>query len=264
MTPLPPPLIGTATGTLLNPRAFVPSERPNSQGFAWGWIHTVGSLKTHPTKAAIQECNRVSQPAEIMRISFTLVVTKVPQCTPVCPCRTLTLTPTQPRNKKTRFKHQRYGKCSSKDLRQKKKCQRVFGVHLNELVFEKMRHDRELVQVLYLNRQSQVKNSGANWVTEMLACLLQQTFLAQIPKRPRSPFSREKVPCMTDWGSMRNLLWSDDCCADIAAIHYPGSSNEQLRKDAVKMRLGEVHKCLATCWCTSTVFNGQKSFDYFV
>lgn len=28
--PLPPPLTGTATGTLLNPRAFVPSERPNS------------------------------------------------------------------------------------------------------------------------------------------------------------------------------------------------------------------------------------------
>lgn len=53
-------------------------------------------------------------------------------------------------------------------------------------------------------------------------------------KKALFPLSWEKALCMTDWGSMCNLLWSDDCCADIASIHYPGSSNEQLRKDAVK------------------------------
>lgn len=160
-------------------------------------------------------------------------------------------------NRKTWSKHQRSEKWSSEDLRQKK-CQHVFGVLSNEVVFKKMRHDRELVQVFYLNMQSQVKNSGTNWVTEMLACLSQQTFLAQLPKRPCSPFlgKSTELLCTTDWGIMCNLLWSDDCCVDIASIHYPGSSNERLRKDAVKMWLGEVHKCLATCWCTSTVFNG--------
>ena len=39
----PPPLTGTVTGSVLNPGAFVPSERPHSQGFTWAeftwWDH---------------------------------------------------------------------------------------------------------------------------------------------------------------------------------------------------------------------------------
>lgn len=91
--PHPPPLLtGTATGSLLNPWAFVPSERPYSQGFPQGgftrWDHWERTYKqSRRYKNAITSPGR--QHVEIIKTGLTLTVTKAARVTQ---CRYIQLT----------------------------------------------------------------------------------------------------------------------------------------------------------------------------
>lgn len=81
---LPPLLTGTATGSLLNPQAFVPSERPYSRGFTRAEFtrrdHRKCTYKqSRRCKNAIASPGR--QPVEIRQIGLALAVTEAPHVT---------------------------------------------------------------------------------------------------------------------------------------------------------------------------------------
>lgn len=63
--------------------------------------------------------------------------------------------------------------------------------------------------------------NGALW----LKCL--NAHPASKESSSTSPGKSTEIRCMTEWESMRNLLWSDDCYTDITFIHHFRASNGQ-------------------------------------